>query len=101
MNARSLLSNERERADRHDQDSAEAARDSAARMDQERDRREIGGELQIRLRFRTEQTPAQQHELGAADAEHREQGHPSERRIRLADDSGRVDEIEHAEQHGR
>ena len=85
------LERERERAYGDHEEPAEAARDSAARVDQQRDRGKIRAELRIRLHSRAREASRQQHELHAADAEHPEQHDPSELRICLADDPRRDD----------
>ncbi len=89
-----------QRSDGYDEDAAEAARDAAARVNQERDRDEVGGELQIRLAVRARCAPLQQHEKRATGHEQADQRAPRQRLVGLADDARRVDEVEHDEQHG-
>ena len=89
-----------QRSDGYDEDAAEAARDAAARVNQERDGHEVGGELQIRLAARARFAPLQQHEKRATGHEQADQRAPRQRLVGLADDARRVDEVEHDEQHG-
>jgi hypothetical protein len=89
---------QRKRSDGHDQHAAHAARDAAARVDQQRDGHEVGRKLQIRLPARARHALLQQDQKDAARREQADQCPPCERFVGLADDAGRVDQVEDGQQ---